>query len=79
VQTLSVGELKTRFSEVIGQLKKGKEIVISYGKKKEKIAVLIPYSHYKNKSKRQLGLLKDVGQCVIHKDFKMGDEEIMQS
>ena len=79
MQILSVGELKTRFSEVIGELRKGQEIVISYGKNKEKIAVLVPYSHYKNKPKRQLGLLKDIAGCVMHDDFKIDDEEMLSS
>jgi len=79
MQTLSIGELKSRFSEVIGRLRGGREIIISYGKKKEKVAVLVPYSNYKGRSKRELGLLGDVGRCVIHEDFKMTDEEILGS
>ena len=79
METLSIGELKARFSEVIGQLKKGHEIAISYGKKKEKIAVLVPYEHYKSKPERKLGILKGRGRCVFHKDFKMSDEEILNS
>ena len=79
MEILSVGELKTRFSEVIGQLKKGQEIIVSYGKKKEKIAVIVPYSQYKNKPKRQIGLLKDLGHCVIREDFKIDDEEMLSS
>ena len=79
MHTLSVGELKTNFSEVIRQLQKGEEIIISYGKKKEKIAVLMPYSHYKNRPKRRLGLLKDLGHYVIHEDFKIDDEGMLSS
>jgi len=79
MQTLSIGELKSRFSEVLGRLRGGQEILISYGKKKEKVAVLVPYSSYKRRSKRELGLLKERGRCVIHEDFKMTDEEIMNS
>jgi len=79
LETLSIGELKARFSEVIGKLKKGQEIIVSYGKKKEKIAVLVPYDNYKNKPERKLGLLKERGRCVFHKDFKMSDEEILTS
>ena len=74
-QTLSIGELKARFSEILGQLRGGQEIVISYGKKKEKVAVLIPYKNYKINSERRLGILKERGRCIIHKDFKMSDEK----
>lgn len=38
MKTMTVGELKAQFSEVLGQvLKSGEPIAISYGKKKEKI------------------------------------------
>ena len=79
MQTLTIGELKARFSEVLGKVRQGQEIVISYGKKREKVAVLLPYSHYSAKSKRKLGLLKDRGRCVIHEDFKLSDEEMLTS
>jgi len=79
MQTLSIGELKSKFSEVLGRLKGGQEILISYGKKREKVAVLVPYASYKRRSKRELGLLKGRGRCVIHKDFKMTDEEFLDS
>jgi len=79
MQTLSIGELKSRFSEVLGRLRGGQEIVISYGKKKEKIAVLVPYNNYRGRSERRLGLLKEHGRCVIREDFKMTDEEILDS
>jgi len=79
MQTLSIGELKARFSEVLGQLRGGQKIIISYGKKKEKVAVLMPYSDYKDKPERNLGLLKGQGRCVIHKNFKITDEEFLNS
>jgi prevent-host-death family protein len=79
MQTFTIGELKARFSEVLGQVRQGKEIVISYGKKREKVAVLLPYSHYRAKPERELGLLKDRGHYVIHEDFKVSDEEMLTS
>jgi antitoxin (DNA-binding transcriptional repressor) of toxin-antitoxin stability system len=42
--TISVGEIKPRFSDVIRQIRKGREFAISFGRKKEKVAMLIPYS-----------------------------------
>jgi prevent-host-death family protein len=79
MQSISVGELKARFSEVLEQVGKGKEIIISYGKKRKKVAVLLPYDHYTPKQDRKLGILKDRGVCVIHKDFKLTDEEMLSS
>ena len=79
MQSISVGELKARFSEILEQVGKGKEIIISYGKKRKKVAVLLPYDHYTPKQDRKLGILKDRGVCVIHKDFKLTDEEMLSS
>jgi prevent-host-death family protein len=79
MQTLTIGELKARFSEVLGRLRQGQEVVISYGKRREKVAVLIPYSHYSSKPERKLGLLRDRGHCVIHEDFKLSDDEMLIS
>ena len=79
VQTLTVGELKARFSEVLAQVRNGQEIIISYGRNREKVAVLVPYLQYRGKPERKLGLLRGRGQCVIHKDFKLSDEELLMS
>ena len=44
METVSIGKLKARFSEVLERVRQGEQIVISYGKKREKVAVIIPYS-----------------------------------
>ncbi|MCD4787226.1 MAG: type II toxin-antitoxin system Phd/YefM family antitoxin [Desulfobacterales bacterium] len=46
MQTLTIGELKTSFSEVLKKIRSGQKIVISYGRKREKVAVIVPYSAY---------------------------------
>jgi prevent-host-death family protein len=79
MQSISVGELKARFSEVLERVRKGEEIIISFGKMRKRVAVLLPYDHYIPKQERKLGLLRDRGSCVIHEDFKMTDEEMLMS
>jgi prevent-host-death family protein len=79
MEVFTVGELKKHFSEVIEKVKKGQEIIISYGKKRERVAVLIPYSHYHSEPERKIGVLKGKGTCIIHKDFKISDEEMIAS
>ena len=79
MQTLTVGELKAKFSEVLEKVKKGEEIAISYGKKRERVAVLLPYSRYDQKQPRKLGPLKGRAGCIIHKDFKITDEDLLLS
>ncbi len=76
--TMQVGELKTNFSEVLQKIRTGEKIAISYGKKKEKIAVLIPFSEYSKKQSRTLGLLQNKASMNIHNDFAMSDEELMK-
>ena len=75
MKTFPVGEFKTHFSEIIEQVRSGEEIIITYGKKKENVAVLIPYASYKTK-KIQLGLLQNRA-LKIHDDFKMTEEELL--
>ena len=79
MQTLTIGELKGRFSEVLKKVRSGQEIIISYGKKKEKIAVIVPYSDYISKPERSLGLLKDRAECIIHEGFEISEEEMLAS
>ena len=43
MKSIQVGELKARFSEVLSEVKAGKTVVISYGRKHEKVAALVPY------------------------------------
>lgn len=77
MQTLTIGELKGRFSEVLEKVKLGEKIVISYGKKREKVAVIVPYATYVSSPGRNLGLLKGRAECHIHDDFEMTDEEVL--
>ncbi len=79
MQTLTVGELKTNFSEVLKKIKSGQKIGISYGKKREKVAVIVPYSDYVSTPERSLGLLKDRARCIIHDDFEITEKEMLAS
>ena len=76
MKTLQVGELKTHFSEVLDDVKSGEEIIITYGKKKENIAVIIPYTSYKKKNKIDIGLLEGK-KYKINDDFAMSEEELL--
>lgn len=77
MKTLQVGELKTKFSKVLDYIKNGEEVTISFGKKKEKLAVIVPYSKYKKGIHRKLGILKNKASFEIHNDFKISDEELL--
>ncbi|HRX16101.1 MAG TPA: type II toxin-antitoxin system Phd/YefM family antitoxin [Spirochaetota bacterium] len=77
MKTLPVGEFKTHFSEILDCIKNGEEIAFSYGKGKEKIAVLVPYAKYSKKRKRNLGLLQNKASFEIQSDFKITDDEFL--
>jgi antitoxin (DNA-binding transcriptional repressor) of toxin-antitoxin stability system len=76
MKTLTVANLKANFSVVLDDIKKGQEIIVEYGKKHEKLAVIIPYKKY-NKTKRKVGILKGKASYEIRPDFKMTDEELL--
>jgi len=77
MKILQVGELKSKFSKILEDVKKGEEIGISYGKKKETIAVIIPFAKYKKNNKRKLGILEKKASFKIKGDFKISDEEFL--
>jgi antitoxin (DNA-binding transcriptional repressor) of toxin-antitoxin stability system len=55
---MTVGELKPQFSDVLAEVRAGREIVVSYGRRKEKVAVIAPYGH-----RRRAGASADVGRA----------------
>lgn len=79
MKTLPVSEVKTHLSALLKEVEAGKEIAISFGKRKETIAVIIPYSEYKNSKKRVLGALKGTMKAAFKDDFHMTDEELIRS
>ena len=77
MDTIPIGELKANFSAILGRVKKGEKIIISFGKKKEKVAVLMPYVHLPSEKGRKLGLLKGKSGYAIREDFQIRDEELL--
>ncbi|MDH5434518.1 MAG: type II toxin-antitoxin system Phd/YefM family antitoxin [Gammaproteobacteria bacterium] len=81
MKKVQVGEFKARFSDIIKQVKEeGQEYLVSYGKRKEAAAVLIPVDKYIALSeKRKFGLLENKGSFSLASNFKMDDEEFLSS
>ncbi len=78
MKTLAVGDFKTHFSEVLDEVKRGEEFVVCYGRKKEKVAVLIHYTKYQ-KRPVTLGVLEGIATYKLHNDLEMTDEEFLGS
>jgi antitoxin (DNA-binding transcriptional repressor) of toxin-antitoxin stability system len=77
MQTMTVGHFKSHFSQVLDFVQQGEDVVISYGKKKAKIAVLVPFDRYEGKPKRVLGLLAGKASFSISADFKISDDDLL--
>ncbi len=76
---LTVGQFKSKFSDVLDRVKKGESVGITYGKSKKKVAAIVPYKNVMKKSGIKLGILEGKASFKIHKDFKMTDEELLNS
>ncbi|MEO6758275.1 MAG: prevent-host-death protein [Saprospiraceae bacterium] len=76
MKTLTVGDLKTNFSEVLKAVQLGEEFAIAFGKRKEVIAYLIP-KQLRKKEKRKIGILADTASVDFKEDFKMTTEEFL--
>ena len=75
MKTMSVGEFKSNFSEVIDQVKKGEKIAVTYGKKKEIVGYFSP--EIPERFKRKLGILEGKATFTFGDDFKMTTEEFL--
>lgn len=76
---LTVGQFKSKFSQVLEKVQKGESIGITYGKNKKKVAALIPYKKYLKQTKFRLGVLENKASFKIRGDFKITDEKFLSS
>ncbi len=76
MKTFTVGDFKTRFSELLERVRFGEEIAIAFGKKKEIVAYLVPKSA-RMAQKRQLGLLAGKATVTFSDDFSITEEEFL--
>lgn len=76
MKTMTVGEFKTRFSQVLKDVENGEKIGITFGRKKEVKALLVP--NEEKREPRKLGILADKGKVTFKDDFKMTEEEFLR-
>lgn len=79
MQTVQVGELKARFSEIIEAVRAGETVVVSYGRGRENVAALIPYSQLPATQPRRLGLLAGQASVSFAPDFEMSEEAFLDT
>lgn len=82
-EALMVADFKSHFSDVLGKVRNGEEVVLEYGRRHEKIAVLVPYEKYRRlvgrQQPRRLGVLEGKGEAIFAPDFKMSDDELLKA
>jgi antitoxin (DNA-binding transcriptional repressor) of toxin-antitoxin stability system len=75
--TMTIGEIKARFSQVLESVRRGETIVVAYGKRRERVAAIVPYRKVVKSAPRHLGVLKGKGRCRIARDFSLSDEQFL--
>jgi antitoxin (DNA-binding transcriptional repressor) of toxin-antitoxin stability system len=76
MKALSVGELKTHFSEILEEVQQGKRIGILYGRTKKPVAMIVPYTEEKT-GRRKIGVLDGKIKIKFRDDFEMSAEELL--
>ena len=75
MKAMSVGQLKTHFSEVLERVMSGEKVGILYGRVKKPVAIIIPYEEEK-KAERKIGILDGKVTIKFRDDFEMTSEEL---
>ena len=78
MKTMTTANLKANFSSVVDELKKGNEVAITYGRKKEPLATIVPQSKLnKPNYSVKIGDLKAKGWTYELDNFEMTEEELL--
>ena len=75
MKAMAVGEIKTRFSEVLDEVRDGKKVGILYGRAIKPVAMIVPYSNEK-KTERKIGILDKKATIIFKDNFEMTTEEL---
>ena len=79
MKTLAVGEFKTHFSAALEEVRQGKTVGVSFGRKGRLVAVLAPPKLLLHKSGVTLGSLRKKASFSTKPDFKISEEELLAS
>jgi prevent-host-death family protein len=79
MKTLPVAEIRSNLSTLLKEVESGSEIGISFGRRRETIAVIVPIADYKKMKERKLGSLAGRVTVEFSQDWKMTDEDLLRS
>jgi antitoxin (DNA-binding transcriptional repressor) of toxin-antitoxin stability system len=79
MKEMSVGEFKKDFSAVLERVRQGEPIAVTYGRKKEVVAVLSPPGSKPPKGARRLGRYAGRVRARFSRDWEIAEEEFLES
>lgn len=79
MKTFAVAEVRAHLSSLLKEVESGNEIGITFGRKKEPIAVIIPINEYKRIKPRKLGTLEGKVSIEFKGEWSLSDEEFLKS
>ena len=77
MKTLAVGEFKTHFSEALEDVRHGKTVGVSFGRKGKLVAVLAPPKLVLQQEGVKLGLLGKKASFRTKPSFKISEEDLL--
>jgi antitoxin (DNA-binding transcriptional repressor) of toxin-antitoxin stability system len=75
MEALTVAELKSRFSQILVQVKNGEQVKILYGKAKKPIAMIVPIET--KDAPRKIGMLDGRASFSTKGDGKISEEDFL--
>ena len=79
MKTLPVAEVRSNLSTLLKEVESGDEIGISFGRARRTIAVIVPIAEYKRIKERRLGSLAGKLKVEFKDDWKMTEEDLLNS
>ena len=71
----TVGEFKSRFSEALEAVRRGESITVTFGRKKQAVAIVSPVPA--EGTKRPLGLLAGKARVAIADDWEINESQFL--
>jgi len=67
-----------QFSEVLTAVQADESVVVCFGRKKQRIAALVPYTEFAARvGNRPLGLLNGRASFVLNENFRLTDDDFL--
>jgi len=79
METLELSSVRNDLAALIARVEKGDEIAIAHDGGNEAVAVIVPFTAWREKPQRQLGSLRNRGPVYFANDFLMSDNELLNS